>query len=97
MAETPELASMKNPPRKPSKEEKMYPTMAVEPDEYPYGLRVSLDDPQLDALGLSDLPKGGTEVTMHAKGHVVSRTEHEGDDGKTRKSLGIQITHLHVE
>lgn len=94
----PKLTNMKLPPRKPSSEEKMYPTMcdpANEP-EYPWGLQITLDEKQLDALGMTDLPKVGASITVHAKGDVTSVSEDETQGGK-RRTVRIQITDIGLE
>jgi hypothetical protein len=92
------LTSMKLPPRDKTVEEKMYPTMC-DPDnqpEYPYGLCISLDDAQLDALGLKKLPAVGDAVTLNAQAKIVGVSESETQEG-TRRSLSMQITDLAVE
>jgi hypothetical protein len=92
------LTSMKLPARKPSTEEKMYPTMCEggnEP-EYPWGLCLNLEEQQLVALGIKTLPKVGATITIQAKGNVTSVSENETQDG-TRRSVSIQITDLALD
>lgn len=94
-----ELKSMKLPPRDKTTEEKMYPTMCCDDGDgpkYPYGLCINLDELQLDALGLTDLPKVGATITLQAKAEVSSVSENQTQDG-TRRSVSIQITSLGLE
>lgn len=90
----PKLVSLKLPPRDKTSEEKMYTTMAAGDDpEYPYGCCLNLDEKQLDALGLKDLPKVGSTVTLQAKARITGVNENETQSG-SRRSLSIQITDL---
>lgn len=89
---------MKLPPRKPTAEEKLYPTMCDPSNdpEYPYGLCINLDEQQLAALGMKDLPKVGASITIEATANVTSVSENETQGG-TRRSLSLQITELGLE
>lgn len=88
-----DLKDMKNPPREPTAEEKRYPTMAGEQEEYPYGLQLHLDEPQLAQLGIQGTPKPGDAMTLGAKAHVVSSGETHDENG-SRRSVHLQVTHL---
>lgn len=91
-----ELKDMKLPPRKKTPEEQRYPTMCAEGDDprYPYGLRLHLDEAQVKALGLTELPKAGVSITLEAKGDVCSTGETQMQKEGTERSLDIQITAL---
>lgn len=73
--------------------EKRYETMQ---EEYPCGLCLYLDNETLEKLGITELPKVGTELTLQAKVEVSSTSENEYDEG-VRRSLNLQITALGLE
>lgn len=64
--------------------------------EYPYGLCIDLDDESLAKLGLTALPKVGSEMMLHAKCVVktTGATTMQGGDVDCRMSL--QITDLAI-
>ena len=67
----------------------------VEPcDEYPYGLKITLEAEELYKLGI-DVEDSyvGENLTIQAEGHITSISK-EGDDSKT---LSIQITGLTID
>ena len=55
---------------------------ATAPD-YPYGLCIHMDKDELDKLGITDLPKIGTEMMMECKVKVtrISQSASEAADG----------------
>lgn len=59
-------------------EGEMVPQPCVAGSEYPYGLRLTLNQAQLDALGL-ELPPAGTELHLEARA-VVTRSSTEDPD-----------------
>jgi len=63
---------------------------------YPYGLCIDLDDGSMEKLGITALPKVGTEMMITAKVVVksVSSNQYEGSDAESRMSL--QITDMDV-
>ncbi|GAB3190759.1 capsid staple protein [Hydrogenophaga aquatica] len=67
---------------------------AVQSDapEYPYGLRIMLDNESLTKLGITDLPAIDTELKVTAVARVVSVSQHEsqGSD-KPHRSVDLQI------
>lgn len=70
-------------------------TLATDsPPEYPWGLRVNLDNDALEKLGLTTLPKVGTAMVLHANVEVYSVSEHEAQEGGPHRSLELQITEL---
>ncbi|NYT45135.1 hypothetical protein H0A64_09905 [Alcaligenaceae bacterium] len=64
--------------------------------EYPYGLRINLDDDSLKKLGITELPEVGTTMTLQARVEVVSVSQHESDNGKHR-DMSLQITDMTLE
>lgn len=69
-------------------------------NSYGYGLMITLNGEQCEALGIMGPIKPGTKVTLQATATVMSATEElEGDDsddqdGKTDVRLQMQITDL---
>lgn len=63
---------------------------------YPYGLTVRLDNDALEKLGLEDMPKVGTTMTLTAKVDVISVSQNESESGDN-KNLELQITDLALE
>ena len=60
--------------------------------EYPYGIRVNLDDESIEKLGLDfNKFKSGESVKLICEAIVVSRTESEYE-GKMTRDLSFQIT-----
>lgn len=88
------MVSMKN-----SKKDKKSSNLA-EPssshEDYPYSSRLDLDHEMLEKLGLDKMPKHGTPVTIHAKGKVHRTSEDTNSEGKTRRSMTVQMTHMKV-
>lgn len=66
-----------------------------EKDRYPWGLRVTLENEQLDALKMP-LPKGGDTFPLSAVVKVVGVRSCETEGGEVR-SLELQITDLGME
>lgn len=64
--------------------------------EYPYGLRLGLDTDALTKLGIAELPEVGTVLKLVARVEVVSVSQYEHADGKS-KDLGLQITDMELE
>jgi hypothetical protein len=64
-------------------------------EKYPYGLRLDLNAEVMKKLGLTSLPKTGTEVTISACAKVVSTSVNDRD-GKSEKRMELQITSMEV-
>lgn len=63
-----------------------------EPD-YPWGLRIRLEDEQLEALGIASMPPVGAPMEVQALAKVISVSE-EQVEGKPKHCLELQITDL---
>lgn len=68
--------------------------MPEEPD-YPYGLRLSLDEDALGKLGIT-LPAVGDSFFVVAVAKVRSVSEHESEDRKTQH-VDLQIEQLSLD
>lgn len=64
-------------------------------DDYPYGLRVSLDEDILKKLGISKMPKAGGYVALRAECCVISVSINERD-GKTERRIELQMEKMEV-
>jgi hypothetical protein len=65
-------------------------------DEYPWGLRVSLEEDQLSKLDVGSAEPGDV-VTVVAQATVKSVSSHEDDDGHSHSSMSLQITDMAVD
>lgn len=84
---------------KPGEGESM-PVCAPGPQsDYPYGLRMTLHEEQLKALGFSELPKAGTAIHLEAMACVTrSATEDPDADGDVDYvCVELQLTQLGAE
>lgn len=70
------------------------PSGCSEPD-YPWALRITLDDEQIEALGMKAMPSAGAAVSMQAVAMVTSVNE-EQRDGETCRRIELQITDLAI-
>ena len=62
-------------------------------EEYPYGLCIRLEDEQLDALGITELPKVGSKMKLSGNVTVKSISSNESL-GSNSRSVELQITEL---
>jgi hypothetical protein len=61
---------------------------------YPWGTRVELDTRSLEKLGLKELPKVGSYVTVTAYCCVTSVSESQQVDGDENRSVSLQIEEM---
>ena len=89
-----ELVSMKL--SKQSRQEATPQAVESQGPEYPYGLRLSLDEDSLEKLGIEELLEAGKSVHVVAKAEIVSVSHQESAHGKPHRSVELQITDLAV-
>lgn len=86
------ITSMKLPKAKKSSEVAPSTISVDGGDEYPYGLRISLNEDQIKKLeGLFDVDVNG-KVMLHAEAYISSKESREQKGGKPERSMSIQIT-----
>lgn len=66
-----------------------------ERDDYPWGLRIHIDEETAEKLGLGDLD-AGQDVMLHAKCFVAEDSINK-TNGKTRRNMALQITAMKLE
>lgn len=82
-----------------SREEAKEYTLGAEVDDspkYPYGLRLDLNDDSLEKLGITALPKVGTEMTITAKVVVTSVSAYDSQGGEPEQNVCLQITDMEI-
>lgn len=64
-------------------------------DDYPWGLRIHLDEETVEKLKLGDID-AGHDVTLHAKCFVAEDSINKAN-GQTRRHMALQITAMALE
>jgi hypothetical protein len=87
--------SMINMKQQPKREEM---AGAIESDEprYPYGLCISLGKEELTKLGITSLPKVGSEMLIHAKSVVKSTSAYDTQGEGQDMRVELQITDMGI-
>lgn len=65
-----------------------------DPPLYPYGTCLYLDEDEQVRLGIKEMPGVGTEFPIEGVVIVTGTSERQMQDGKTRKTLDLQITSM---
>ena len=70
----------------------------VETDEpkYPYGLCLSLCKESMEKLGITSLPKVGSEMMINAKVYVKSTRAYETMEDGDEMGMELQITDMEI-
>ncbi len=77
-------------------EEKSEP-QSVDSPQYPYGLKIYLDNDMLEKLGISQLPQVGASLVLSAKCEVCEVGQYDSKDGGKNQTMSIQITDMALE
>lgn len=90
------MISMKNDAKE---EKKDYATVCAPCDdsEYPYCLKLYLNEETIGKLGIKNMPEVGTYLTLNAAVEVVGVSMREVKDGKTDRCIDLQITDMALE
>ena len=89
------LVSMKNTKKDKKKSSMMSPCSGSSSEDYPYGLRLILNNESLDKLDMDDMPTVGDTFDVTAKAEVTSTSENSSD-GERRRSMDLQITKMRL-
>lgn len=80
--------------QKPEREEAPGEIEAEQP-QYPYGLSLSLEKEQLEKLGITELPKVGDKMMVHANAIVKTVSAYDTQSGSDQR-VELQITEMEV-
>lgn len=72
------------------------PTAVSNAPEYPYGLCIELDNTSMSKLGIDKLPDVGSSLMVLARVEVCRASESKSLDGKSYRSISLQITEMEV-
>lgn len=89
-----ELKSMKV--SKAEKKEHMDAMCKPMDNEYPYGLRINLEEDAISKMGIS-LPAVGSKMKLEAVVEVCNVSMYEGEGNHKRRSMSLQITEMGLE
>lgn len=99
-ADEPKMVSMKRTPADMRGDKMAGPSIESTAPDYPYGLCIHMDKDELDKLGITELPKVGTEMMFECKVKVtrISQSASEAADGSNEyTSVDFQITDIGIE
>jgi hypothetical protein len=65
--------------------------------QYPYGLRLELNNESLEKLGLPVTAAVGKKVMVLAQAEIVSVSAYDSKEGGKNRSISLQLTHLCLE
>lgn len=66
-----------------------------EPQEYPYGVSIDINEEVMEKLGMTEIPKVGAKITITAKAEVTSARQVEGKE-YSDSGFCLQITDLEL-
>ena len=89
-----DLVSMK---RTKAEVKEMSAPTAMDDEQYPYGLRISLQNDELEKLGIDKLPGVGDTFELEAIVVVKSVSAGQSEGGEKRRSIELQITEMCLE
>jgi hypothetical protein len=77
--------------------EEMPGEMEYDEPRYPYGLCISLGKDELEKLGITSLPKVGTEMMIMAKAYVKMTRAYETQGAGEDIGIELQITDMEIQ
>jgi len=77
-----------------AKREEMPGEYEKDEPQYPYGLCINLSKEDLEKLGITSLPKVGSEMMITAKAFVKSTSEYDTQGAGKEMSVSLQITDM---
>lgn len=86
-----DLVSMK---RSPAEMKEGATPEEYKPSEYPYGLKLDLNDESLKSLRITKLPDIGEGMMLVAKVEVCNISAYDSSEGGASRSMGLQITDM---
>jgi hypothetical protein len=90
------LVSMKR-PKQSKTAMKSEMSVGYEQEKYPYGLKINLEDKEVDKLPSVKKLTVGDKVMVHGQGHIVSVRKDENQSGNDHHRIEIQIEDIAVE
>lgn len=68
----------------------------TEDSQYPWGLRLTLDDDALAKLGITAMPSAGTKMKLSATVLVCSVASYSDKAGEPENTVSLQITAMEL-
>lgn len=62
--------------------------------EYPYGMRITIEEDVLRKLGVEGMPAAGTRMRITALAEVLAVEQRQDSSGDARRTLTLQITDM---
>jgi hypothetical protein len=83
--------------QKPAEREEMPGEIEYDEPRYPYGLCINLGKDELEKLGITALPKVGTEMMIMAKAYVKMTRAYETQGEGQDMGIELQITDMEIQ
>lgn len=71
--------------------------MKMSEPEYPYGLSLTLDDAQLEKLGIKTLPKVGSVIGIEARATVIAARQSSREGSRNDRSIEVQFRQMAID
>lgn len=81
--------------KKTSEQKKRDVPSVIAESEYPYGLKINIDNDQCELLGFDELPEVGEVFEVSCKVYVCNTSENE-NEYENYKSMSLQITDMGI-
>lgn len=79
--------------------QKLYgePTLGMPEMEYPYGLKICLDEASIQKLGLQEMPQIGAKMKIEAIVEVCAVSKYDTKESGQQRKIDLQITDMEIE